>query len=102
MLEAGTQNFLRYRRLSRFRAKQPRASPLKSGIASLRCVVPGVQGAQKPVRARKLIADRLKESAKRGRASLTDLIEVREKAVAQVNDADDANGWRTLFQWSVL
>ncbi len=51
--------------------------------------------------ARKLIADRIKESAKRGRVSLTELIEAGEEAVAQLNGADDAAGWRTLFQWAV-
>ena len=36
--------------------------------------------------ARKFIADHLKESARRGRVSLPDLIEAGEEAVAQLNE----------------
>jgi hypothetical protein len=52
--------------------------------------------------ARKYVADRLKESARRGRKSQIALIEAGEEAVAELNGTDTwshTNGWRTLLQW---
>jgi hypothetical protein len=52
--------------------------------------------------ARKFVANRLKESARRGRKSQIALIEAREEAVVELNSGDTSsqtNGWRTLLQW---
>jgi hypothetical protein len=52
--------------------------------------------------ARKFVADRLKESARRGRKSQIALVEAGKGAVAELNSGNTSsqtNGWRTLLQW---
>ncbi|CAF1675347.1 unnamed protein product [Didymodactylos carnosus] len=50
--------------------------------------------------ARKFVADKLIDAARRGRVSLAAQSEVGEEAVAELNRADEAGGWRSLFQWA--
>jgi hypothetical protein len=51
--------------------------------------------------ARRFVADQLKEAARRGHVSLSSQTAVGEAAVAQVNRADGAGGWRALLQWVI-
>lgn len=51
--------------------------------------------------ARRFIADRLKEAARRGQVSLSAQTEVGEAAVAELNRDDEAGGWRALLQWVI-
>jgi hypothetical protein len=52
--------------------------------------------------ARKFIADKLKECARRGRVGQIALQEAGEEAVAELNGAaPGAGGWRSLFRWAV-
>ena len=51
--------------------------------------------------ARKFVADRLKESAKRGKVSLVALTAAGEEAVKQLNGADQPGGWRALLQRAI-
>jgi hypothetical protein len=51
--------------------------------------------------ARKFVADKLIENARRGRVSLVALNEVGDDAVAELNRADAAGGWRGFFRWAV-
>lgn len=48
--------------------------------------------------ARKFVADKLKESARRGRVSLIGLQEARLDAVAELNRTSSTGGWRARFQ----
>lgn len=51
--------------------------------------------------ARKFIADRLKECARRGRVGQIALTEAGEEAVAELNGvAPGGGGWRSLFRWA--
>jgi predicted component of type VI protein secretion system len=49
-------------------------------------------------KARKFVADKLKESARRGRVSLIALNEAGQEAVAELNRTSSADGWRARFQ----
>jgi hypothetical protein len=51
--------------------------------------------------ARRFVADKLKEAARNGKVSLSTQTEVGEYAVAQLNCADEAGGWRALFRWAI-
>jgi hypothetical protein len=51
--------------------------------------------------ARRFVADKLKEAARNGRVSLSSQIEVGNEAVKQLNCAEEAGGWRALFQWAI-
>ena len=53
--------------------------------------------------ARKFIADKLKECARRGRVGQIALQEAGEEAVAELNGGtgSGAGGWRSLFRWAV-
>jgi hypothetical protein len=51
--------------------------------------------------ARRFIAERLKEAARRGQVSLSDQTEVGNVAVAELNCGDEALGWRALLQWVI-
>jgi hypothetical protein len=53
--------------------------------------------------ARKFIADKLKECARRGRVGQIALQEAGEEAVAELNGGaagGEAGGWRSLFRWA--
>ena len=52
--------------------------------------------------ARKFIADKLKECARRGRVGQIALQEAGEEAVAELNGCagPGASGWRSLFRWA--
>jgi hypothetical protein len=52
--------------------------------------------------ARKFIADKLKECARRGRVGQIALQEAGEEAVAELNGGVGAgtSGWRSLFRWA--
>ena len=52
--------------------------------------------------ARKFIADRLKECARRGRVGQIALTEAGEEAVAELNGSagPGVGGWRSLFRWA--
>jgi len=52
--------------------------------------------------ARKFIADKLKDCARRGRVSQLALAQAGEEAVAQLNRGavdEKISGWRALLQW---
>jgi hypothetical protein len=54
--------------------------------------------------ARKFIANKLKECARRGRISQLGLTEAAEEAVTQLNNgisAQGMGGWRALLQWMI-
>lgn len=51
--------------------------------------------------ARKFVAEKLKQSARRGRTSLIAMTEAGESAVAELNRSLEANSWRSLFRWAV-
>jgi hypothetical protein len=52
--------------------------------------------------ARKFIADKLKECARRGRVGQIALAEAGEEAVAELNSREGQGtaGWRSLFRWA--
>jgi hypothetical protein len=51
--------------------------------------------------ARRFVADKLIDAARRGRVSLAAQCEVGDEAVAHLNSTDEAGGWRALFQWAI-
>jgi hypothetical protein len=54
--------------------------------------------------ARKLIADKLKECARRGRVSQIALTQAGERAVAELNNStanQEPTGWRALLRWVI-
>jgi hypothetical protein len=51
--------------------------------------------------ARKYIADKLKESARRGRVSMVAMTEVGEDAVSELNRAAPASGWFSKLRWPI-
>ena len=51
--------------------------------------------------ARKFVAGKLKESARRGRTSLIAMTEAGKDAVAELNRGSEASSWRALFRWAV-
>ena len=52
--------------------------------------------------ARKFVADKLKECARRGRVGQIALTEAGEEAVAELNGraGPGTGGWRSLFRWA--
>jgi hypothetical protein len=51
--------------------------------------------------ARKFIAGKLKESARRGRVSMVAMTEVGEDAVSELNGAIPSRGWLSKLRWPI-
>ena len=51
--------------------------------------------------ARKFIADKLKDSARRGRVSMVAMTEVGEDAVSELNGAAPSSGWLSRLRWPI-